>query len=321
MDISFFKTFTIVAKYGSVSIASQEVHLTQPAVTKQIQYLEEMYGIKLFERGSKLKLTEEGNILLAYANQILNTYNESVSAISESGNQVRGLLKFGSNLTLGIYVLPKLIKEFSGLYPDVKIDIFLHNSETIVNAVKQKEFNFGFIAADIKEAQIIRHVFYEDKIVIVAGKALGIQSKTVGWNQLQELPFITRERGSDIRETMEQWLKSRKISLQPRLELNNTEAIKECVRCGIGFSFLPRCTVDLEFRLGILDEIQVLYFEPVQEFYICHYEGRKFSKLERTFLEFLFQAIESRAISPARVSILPPKIKKYPPSEHQENKS
>lgn len=312
MDISVFKTFTIVAKYGSISIASEEVHLTQPAVTKQIQYLEELYGMKLFERGSKLKLTEGGSMLLAYAHQLINTYNESLAAINESGSQVRGTLKFGSNLTLGIYVLPRLIKEFSGLYPQVKLDIFLHNSERIVQAVRHKELNFGFISADIKESKIVRHVFYEDRITPVVGKPLGLHSKNVGWDQLQELPFITRERGSDIRETVEQWLKARKIRLQPRLELNNTEAIKECVRCGIGFSFLPRCTVEQEIRLGLLDEIQAPYFEPVQEFYICHYEGRKFSKLEKIFLEFLFQAIESRAVTPPRVSILPRTMKTIP---------
>lgn len=311
MDISVFRTFTIVAKYGSISIASEEVHLSQPAVTKQIQYLEELYGIKLFDRGSKLKLTDEGGILLAYANQLLSIYSESLTAMHDSGDVVRGTLKFGANLTLGVYVLPRLLKEFSNLYPEITLDIFLHNSERIVKLVRQKELNFGFISADIKEPQIVRHLFYEDRIAVVVGKPLGIQSKNVGWDELQKLPFLTRERGSDIRETVEHWLKERKIRLQPKMELNNTEAIKECVRCGLGFSCLPRCTVDQEVKLGILEEIQAPYFEPVQEFYICHYQGRKFSKPEKIFLEFLFQAVESRSISPHRISILPPGVKKH----------
>jgi DNA-binding transcriptional LysR family regulator len=321
LDINVFRTFTIVAKYGSISIASEEVHLTQPAVTKQIQYLEELYGMKLFERGSRLKLTPEGNMLLVYAHQILNTYNESLAAISESGDQIKGTLKFGTNLTLGIYVLPKFLKEFSSFCPELKLDIFLHNSEQIIKSVRQKEINFGFIGADIKEAQIIRHLFYEDRIVVVVGKPLGIESKTVGWDQLQQLPFLTRERGSDIRETVEQWLKERKIRLQPKLELNNTEAIKECVRCGIGFSFLPKCTVEQDLRLGILHEVRAPYFEPLQEFYICHYEGRKFSKPEKIFLEYLFQAIESKVASPPRVSTLVGKARKTPPSDRKTTKT
>ncbi len=314
MDISIYKTFTLVAKYSSISIAGEEVHLTQPAVTKQIQYLEELYGMKLFVRDNKLVLTEEGKLLLVYANQILNTYNESLTAIRESGDQVRGTLKFGSNLTLGIYIIPKLIQQFSSMYPEVNVEIFMHNSERIVKSVLQKEINFGFISSDIKEKKLIRHLFYEDKIVIVVGKPLGIKTRNVGWDELQDLPFITRERGSDIREIVEQWLKERKISLRPKLELNNTEAIKECVRCGYGFAFLPRCCVEQELKLGILDEIQAPYFELVQEFHIHHYEGRKFSRPETVFLEFLFQAIESRATSHPRVPILPPMIKKPIPN-------
>lgn len=309
MDISIFKTFTLVAKYGSISIASEEVHLTQPAVTKQIKYLEELYGMKLFERGNKLVLTEEGNVLLVYAHQLLNTYNESLNAIRESGEHVRGNLKFGSNLTLGIYVIPKLIQQFSTMYPEIKVEIFLHNSEQIVKAVRQREMNFGFISADIKEKNVVRHLFYEDKITIVVGKGLGIQARDVGWDQLKRLPFITRERGSDIRETVEKWLKERKISLEPKLELNNTEAIKECVRCGYGFAFLPRCTVEHELRLGLLNEIHAPYFELVQEFHIHHYQGKEFSKPEKVFLEFLFQAIESRGVSQPKMATLPPTLK------------
>jgi len=147
---------------------------------------------------------------------------------------------------------------------------------------------------------------------------LGIESKTVGWDQLQQLPFLTRERGSDIRETVDQWLKERKIQLKPKLELNNTEAIKECVRSGIGFSFLPKCTVEQDLRLGILQEVEAPYFEPLQEFYICHYEGRKFSKPEKVFLEYLLQAVDSQIASPLRVSALLSKSQKTMNSNPQK---
>lgn len=310
VDISVYKTFTLVAKYGSISIASEEVHLTQPAVTKQIKYLEELYGMRLFERNNRLKLTPEGSLLLAYANQILDTYNESLAALMESRDQVKGILKFGSNLTLGIYVIPRLIQKFSSIYPDIQFEIFLHNTEQIVKAIRQKEINFGFISADTKGLKITRHLFFKDRIVAVVGKPLRILTGKIEWEQLHELPFITRERGSDIRETVEQGLKERKIQLHPKLELNNTEAIKECVRCGFGFSFLPKCTVEHEVKMGLLDEIRVPYFDPVQEFHICHFEGRKLSKPESIFLDFALNTMESRVEPLPRVSLLPPTPRK-----------
>lgn len=312
MDISLFKTFVTVAKYRSISIASDVVHLTQPAVTKQIKLLEEQYGNRLFERGGKqLKITREGTILLEYANQILATYSQSLEAMIESADQVRGNLRFGSNLTLGIYILPKLVRLFSDSYPSVNFEIFLGNSEQITKAIRQKELSFGFISTEaVEETSVVHHVFYGDRVIVVVGKDSGPNGRIMGWNELEQLPFIGRERGSDIRETTERWLKERSIKLKPRMELNNTEAIKQCIQAGLGFSILPWCTVEEEIRLGQLCEVKAPYFEPVQEFYISHYEGSKFSRLEKVFLEFLFHTIESRSLSTSLSRILPPQLKK-----------
>ncbi len=295
MDIAYYKTFILVAKYGSISIASEEVHLTQPAVTKQIRAIESLYNIKLFERGSRLTLTEEGKALLGYANQIVDHFNESFTAVGEIGEQVRGSLRFGSNLTLGIYVLPALIQQFSDIYPQVKVDIFLHNSEHIIRAVKKKELNFGFISTDVDDKDVVRQLFYKDRIVAVAASTLGLRNEPIQWDNLQNLSYITRERGSDIREAVEFWLKKDNITLNPHLVFNNTEAIKECIRSGKCFSFLPHCCVKTWIHLGIFDVLCLPRFHPVQEFYIYHYKGRKFSRPERFFLEFLAKAIAIKA--------------------------
>lgn len=296
MDLDVLKTFVAVAKYGSISIASEEVYLTQPAVTKQIKFLEEHYGAKLFDRGNKFKLTEEGAVLLDYANEVLKTYHESMMAVNESKDQVRGILRFGANLTMGIYILPELIKRFCESYSEIKIEVVLHNTDNIIRAIKHKDIGFGFISAHVKEPLIANHVFFEDKIAIVLGPSLSKSGKCVDWKHLQSLEFIGRERGSDIREITEQWLRTRNIVLRPKMELNSTEAIKRCVQCGIGFSLLPRCTVAEEINLGLLREVSAPYFDLPQESSICHYKGRRFSKVEKIFLEFVLEAVEAKSI-------------------------
>ncbi len=294
MDLNLFKTFITVVRHQSISRASEEIFLTQPAVTKQIKILEQEYNIKLFERRhNALQLTEDGTLLLEYAHQILNVFNQSISAIDGARGQLRGTLHMGSNLTLGIYVLPKLIKRFSDINPELRIEIYLSNTEHIVRALKRNDVNFGFIGSKIKDPMITLHSFFQDRIQLVVGPDLGVGKKILSWKQLEEMPFITRERGSDIRETCELWLREKDILLKPKMELNNTEAIKSCVQCGIGFSLLPACTIENEVKTGLLRVVSAPYFKLIQDYYICHYKNRRFTKPEKFFLEFLFRGIES----------------------------
>lgn len=300
MDIRLFNTFIAVARAESITKATEQVLLTQPAITKQIGAIEELYGIKLFERrGRKFALTEDGNVLLDYAHRIVDLYKESVDVISEMDGKLRGTLKMGANLTLGIYVLPKLIKRFYEIYPDLKIDINLDNTDNIIKAVKRNEVNFGFIGLRFDDPLVVNHFFYQDQIKLVIASDMKIDKKVMRWKELESFTYICREKGSDIRETCEKWLKPKRIKLKPQMILNNTEAIKRCVKNGLGFSLLPWCTVEEEVMAGLMKIVSVPYFGGLQNHYICHYRGKKFTTAEKTFLEFLFNDIESDRHSPS----------------------
>lgn len=293
MNIDLFKTFIVVTRLQSIYKAGEEIYLTQPAVSKQIKALEQHYGIKLFDRGNKkLILTEDGKNLLDYAYRIIGIYNESIESIHEKEKEVTGILKIVANMTLGIYILPRLINPFYNIYPNLKIEMFLDNTEHIINAVKHGEANFGFIGMNPKDPLIVLNPIYKDKLKVVVGPEIGINKRVASWQELEALPFLQRERGSDIRETYEQWLKDRDIKLKPRMELNNTEAIKFLVHCGMGFSILPWCTIEHDVRTGFLRMVSVPHFEFLQDYYICHHKGKKFSRSEKVFFEYIFNAIE-----------------------------
>jgi DNA-binding transcriptional LysR family regulator len=294
MDINIFKTFIIVAKCQSISMASEKVYLTQPAVTKQIKALQEEYEVQLFERKTrKMILTEEGKHLLGYAHRIVDIFKESKMSINEKSGQVKGPLHMGANLTLGIHVLPKLLGLFSDTYPDLKIEIIMDNTDNIIKAVKNNDVNFGFIGIHIDDDLIAQHLIFNDKICVVIGKSLGIKKKVLSWDDLKKIPFIGREKGSDIRATCEEWLKMRDMAVTPKIELNSTEAIKKYIQSGSAFSFLPWSTIEKEVNAGTLCMVSAPHFNPTQNFYICHYKHKKFSKPERLFLEFIFKIVES----------------------------
>ena len=142
-----------MAKLKSISRASESLYLTQPAITKQIQLLEQEYNKKLFDRSHKeLRLTEEGKILLDYANRILVIYNESFSSLSEKAGQIKGTLQIAASLTTGIYILPRFIKFFRDAYPQIKIEMSLDNTANVLKALKKEDIHFGFIGINPEDA-------------------------------------------------------------------------------------------------------------------------------------------------------------------------
>lgn len=297
MNLDLFKTLLVVARLKSITKASEEIYITPTAVTKQIKALESEYRIKIFEEKSKKRiLTEDGKILLKYANQIVNLVLESKQSLPGGGRLVQGTLRLASNFALGVYVLPKLFRLYSARYPDLDIKISLQNTEQLIKSIECHEVNFGFIGRRLDNSSIGSHLFYKDRICLVVGPDLGIRKKVVSWRELQSMPFIQRERGSDIRDACDKWLRDRKLKLNVKMELNNTEAIKTCLKCGIGFSMLPQSTIYDEVKSGQLDIISAPHFNLTQEHYICHYRHKAFSPVERVFLEFLFVAIEEHLL-------------------------
>lgn len=292
MNIDLFKSFIAVAKFKSISRASESLYLTQPAITKQIQFLEQEYNKKLFDRSHKeLRLTEEGKILLDYANRILGIYNESFSSLSEKAGQIKGTLQIAASLTTGIYILPRFIKFFRDAYPQIKIEMSLDNTAHVLKALKKEDIHFGFIGINPEDASILLIPFYQDKLTVVVGPGSKIM-KVARWKGLEEIPFIGREKGSDIRTTYENWFEQRIVSFMPTIELNNTEAIKSFLAYNMGFSILPWSTVEQEVKLGLLRVVSVPHFNPLQNYYICFLKKRRLSTLEKVFVEHLSHGIE-----------------------------
>lgn len=293
MNIDLFKSFIAVAKLKSISRASESLYLTQPAITKQIQLLEQKYNKTLFDRSHKeIKLTEEGKTLLEFANRIIGLYNESIASLSERGEHPRGTLQIAASLTIGIYILPRFIKFFMDAYPLIKIEMTLYNTDQVLKSLKKGEIHFGFIGINSDDPMILLSSFYQDKLTVVVGPGSKINKRVSRWKELEGIPFIGREKGSDIRTTYENWFTERIVSLTPTIELNSSEAIKSFLSYNIGFSILPWCVVEQEVRLGLLRTISVPHFNPQQTYHVCLLKKRSLSILEKIFLEQVFQGIE-----------------------------
>ncbi|MEN8668596.1 MAG: LysR family transcriptional regulator, partial [Ketobacter sp.] len=136
MEIGELKAFVAVAELGSFSLAAQQLHLTQPAVSKRISLLEAGLNCQLFDRiGRQITLTESGRDLLPRANRILLEMEDLRRAMSSLSNDVSGTLKIGTSHHIGLHRLPPILKQFSRLYPQVKLDIQFIDSEMAFDLV------------------------------------------------------------------------------------------------------------------------------------------------------------------------------------------
>jgi DNA-binding transcriptional LysR family regulator len=170
----------------------------------------------------------------------------------------------------------------------------LENTEQVIRSLKKKDVHFGFIGITTDDPSILSYPFFQDRLHVVVGTKAGIVKKAVRWKDLEKIPFIGREIGSDIRTTYEQWFRERKIDLAPQIEINNTEAIKSFLAYGLGFSILPWVCIEHEVRHNFLKTLSVPYFNPIQTYTLCLLKGRKYSNPEKLFLEFIFTGLESR---------------------------
>jgi DNA-binding transcriptional LysR family regulator len=192
------KVFRSVAKNLSFTKASQELFVSQPAITKHIQELEAAYQTRLFDRqGSRISLTESGNLLLEHCERILEDYKRLEYEMHLLHNEYTGGLKLGASTTIAQYVLPPLLASFIGKFPQVSLSLLNGNSREIEAALQEHRIDLGFVEGVFRLPNIRYTTFLEDELVAVVrtGSKLAV-GEEITPDELFHLPLVLRERGS-----------------------------------------------------------------------------------------------------------------------------
>lgn len=225
------KVFRSVAKNLSFTKASQELFVSQPAITKHIQELEAAYQTRLFDRqGSRISLTESGNLLLEHCERILEDYKRLEYEMHLLHNEYTGGLKLGASTTIAQYVLPPLLASFIGKFPQVSLSLLNGNSREIEAALQEHRIDLGFVEGVFRLPNIRYTTFLEDELVAVVrtGSKLAV-GEEITPDELFHLPLVLRERGSGTLDVFERALQQHNIklsSLQVLMYLGSTESIK-----------------------------------------------------------------------------------------------
>lgn len=246
MNFRKLKIFYETAKHLNMTRVAKEMYISQPSISQSINELENDLGVKLFDRiGKKLYLTHEGEVFLNYTRRILNLYDESVKVIKDFDSNKAGKIVIGASTTIGIYILPEIIRKFSNEYNDIEISLIIENTKIIEGLILDNKVDFAFIEGEITSEEIIKEVIWKDELVFICGDKSSLKDKEViSGEELKNQKIIMREDGSGTREQAELFLIKNKIKFNTFLELGNTEAIKKSVEANLGIACLSYMVVE-----------------------------------------------------------------------------
>lgn len=277
-------TFLDVCKTLNYTRTAENLHITQPAVTQQIHYLEEVYGVKLFElKGKKLFLTKQGEMLHQMASAMCVDERQIRKELKDSMME-KVTIRFGATLTVGEFVVPVVLQKYLKDFPETDISVTVQNTEVLLQMLEAGEIEFAVIEGRFDKSAYEYHRISEEQYIGVCGKKFYRENAGKNRISMEELfrqRLIIREKGSGTRGILEQFLGEHNQSVEKfagTLEVSNMGAIRKLVMANSGISFLYKAVVEEEIKEGKLFEIPIEDFQIHREFNLVYLKNSIFSQ-------------------------------------------
>ncbi len=285
------KAFVTVAESKSFTKAAKILYMTQPAVSAQIKALEERLAVQLMERNDKtIVMTEAGEILYDEAQRILTLYSGLIEAIDELRGVRRGRLFLAASTIPGEYILPKIIGEFSRIYPEVELALKIADTGMVAEQLIKKTVDIGVIGAPVKNDALCLEEFMKDELIIVSAPSRADGNKEISLEELVEMDLVLREPESGTRMIFYEKLKENGIDpkkLRVVMELGSTRAVITAVESGLGLSIISRLAAQDALQLGKIREIKMKGTGFQRVLYLAWNKNKYQSYSVKAFLKFL----------------------------------
>ncbi|MGL5381569.1 selenium metabolism-associated LysR family transcriptional regulator [Clostridium sp.] len=288
MNFRKLKIFYETANCLNMTKVAKEMYISQPSISQSINELETELNVKLFDRiGKKLYLTHEGEVFLSYTRRMLNLFDEGIKTIREYTDNNKGKIVIGASTTIGIYILPEIIKEFSELHKEIEISLIIENTQNIEKLILENKIDFAYVEGAIESNEINVEKVWEDELVFICGQNHKFNESTViKATDLENEKLIMREIGSGTRECLENVLKTNNIKYKTFLELGNTEAIKRTVKANLGIGCISYRAVK---ELEALGEINIFRLEDSKvnrDLFLITHKDKYISNNIKEFISF-----------------------------------
>lgn len=280
--------FLSVVKNKSFTKASNELHISQPAISQNIKEIEKLYNVRLFERNrNTISLTPQGEIFLNFAIEIHNKYQELEFEINLTNQQSQGTLTIGASTTISQYVLPPIMAKFMKRFPAIELSLISGNSDQIEQAVYNREVDFGLIEGFGHKKEFSYSLFAKDELVLITSPK-NKSKEEITLEELKFLPLILRENGSGTLAVIQNILKNHNIKLSDLnilMQLGSSESIKRLIELNNSYAIISIAAILDELKENKLKIIDIKDLSINREFSSIFLSGVR-NKLAEKFLQF-----------------------------------
>ncbi|TLP82616.1 LysR family transcriptional regulator [Maribacter sp. ACAM166] len=279
--------FLKITEHQSITKASVELHLTQPAVSIQLKNFQDQFSIPLTEVvGRKLYVTDFGKEIAQAAEKILYEVDAiNYKTLAYKGELV-GRLKF-SVVSTGKYVLPYLLSNFITKNKGVDLIINVTNRAQVIESLELNKVDFAMVSVLPKKLKVDRIELMENKLFLIGGKQGSNHIALTKKKLFEQLPLIYREMGSATRMAMESFIRKNKFQVHKKIELTSNEAVKQAVIAGLGYSIMPLIGLKNELKNKDVQIISVKGLPISTKWNLIWLKSKKLSPSAKAFLNYL----------------------------------
>ncbi len=280
--------FASVAKHLSFTQASEELHLSQPAVSMQVKQMEHLTGFSLTEKiGKQLFLTEAGNIILDYAEQTLAAREVLEETLIALEGKEKGHLALAVPETANQF-MTLLLARFRRLHPGISFHLQVHNRKGLLNCIKKNTTDLVIMGTTPVEMELLTESFMNNPLVVIAPPNHPLcKRKVVKLDDLVENEFVVREEGSGTRNAMKRFFNEHQVQLKMSMEMPNNEAVKQAVAAGLGLGIVSLHTLQQELALKQVKVLNVNKFPIMRIWYMVHHKQKVLSPAMILFRQFV----------------------------------
>ncbi len=301
-QLSLYKIFNTVATTNNISHASKELYISQPAISKSIQKLEEILGVKLFLRTSRgVHLTEEGKQLFEYTKSAFETLAIGEATMKKNLELGIGHLKIGVSTTLCKYILLPYLQAFVSSYPHIKITIECQSTFHTLGLLEQNKLDIGLVGKPIGMKNLSFHILTEIEDIFVATESyvknlflreakIASDSSIFSKDIFSMANLMLLDENNMTRLYIDDYFNKNKIETNQILQVSNMDLLIEFAKIGLGVSCVVKEFVNKELEQGILYEIPLENPLEKREIGFAFHTSATLSNTANKFLEFIYNS-------------------------------